>query len=464
MYIDYFAEGLSAFAENVRAGRMTFEAATRAALGRIEVLEPHLKAFECVDETRAINTAKSLDQLLANGTDLGPLMGVTIAVKDIIAVDGMPTTNGSNYSAAHLTLSEGTLIKQLRAAGCVILGKTKTVEFALGGTGINESRGTPWNPWDAKQHRIPGGSSSGSAVAVAAGLCGFALGTDTGGSVRIPACYNGLMGHKTTVGLWPTDGIFPLSATFDSVGPLCRTAADATLIHQCIAGQTPMHDLPLKGLRFGLPRQLFFDDLDVEVRRHFDESVAKLQTAGVEISEFDIPEAVERETVFPTIVGAEIIAAIRPDDFQKAFPNMDKVTRARAALGLDVTGVDYVLAQKRVMQLQQIALEKFAHLDAWISPTCLMQPVTIAETEQDDAIAARALLSSRNTQPSNLFGQCAASVPIPVPDSSLPVGFHLMLPAGRDNRLLAICRSVQECLGPPAVLDVERFIASKSAS
>ncbi len=464
MDIDYFAEGLATFAANVRAGSVTFETATRATLGRIGVLDPHVKAFECVDETRAVETARSLDQLLANGTDLGPLMGVTVAVKDIIAVDGLPTTNGSNFSAEHLRLAEGTLIKQLRAAGCVIIGKTKTVEFALGGTGINESRGTPWNPWDAKQHRIPGGSSSGSAVAVATGLCGFALGTDTGGSVRIPACYNGLMGHKTTVGLWPTDGIFPLSATFDSVGPICRTAADAAAIHQCITSEAPMHDLPLKGLRFGLPRQLFFDDLDAEVRHHFDKSATRLQSAGVEISEFDIPEAFERETVFPTIVGAEIIAAITPDDFQKAFPNMDKVTRARAALGLDVTGVDYVLAQKRMIQLQQIALEKFAHLDAWISPTCLMQPVTIAETEQDEVIAARALLSARNTQPTNLFGQCAASVPIPVPESSLPVGFHLMLPAGQDSRLLAICRSVQECLGSPAVLDAERFIASKSAS
>ena len=183
---DPFADGLAKFALDVRSSNLSFEAATQATLSRIEKLDPSLNAFECIDNERAQATAAALDQMLNNGTDLGPLMGVTVAVKDIIAVDGMPGTNGSNYSAEHLQYAEGSLIKKLRAAGAIIIGKTKTVEFALGPTGINKSRGTPWNPWDASEHRIPGGSSSGSAVAVAAGLCGFALGSDTGGSIRIP--------------------------------------------------------------------------------------------------------------------------------------------------------------------------------------------------------------------------------------------------------------------------------------
>ncbi len=459
---DYFADGLSAFAANVRAGRVSFEAATRATLYRITELDPHLGAFECVDEARAINTAKAFDQQLASGVDLGPLMGVSVVVKDIIAVDGMPTTLGSNYSAKHLKLSEGRLIKKLRDAGCIILGKTKTVEFALGATGINESRGTPWNPWDAKEHRIPGGSSSGSAVAVAAGLCGFALGSDTGGSIRMPACYTGQTGHKTTIGLWPTDGVFPLSATFDSVGPICRSVADASVIHQCITDQEPLSPIPLEGLRLGLPRQIFCDDLDPAVEEYFDKALAALKTAGVQIKEFDLPEAAERESLFPAIVGAEIIAAITPAGFKQAYDKMDSVTRTRAKAGLDVKAVDYVQAQKRVHELQAIALAKFKDLDAWVSPTSLMQPVTVREIEQDEAIAKRALLSSRNTMPTNIFGHCAISLPIPVPESSLPVGLQVMMPGGQDTRLLAICHAVQSCLGAHAIPDMEQFIEQKA--
>ncbi len=132
----------------------------------------------------------------------------------------MPTSNGSNHPCDHLNGAEGPVIQRLKSAGCIIIGKTRTVEYALGATGINSVRGTPVNVWDASTPRIPGGSSSGSAVAVAAGFCAFALGSDTGGSVRNPACFNGLVGHKTTVGRWPTAGIFPLSSTFDTAGPL----------------------------------------------------------------------------------------------------------------------------------------------------------------------------------------------------------------------------------------------------
>ncbi|MBX2878533.1 MAG: amidase, partial [Granulosicoccus sp.] len=224
---DPYANGLRAYAQQIRDGSLSVTQAITQTLSRIEALDSRLEAFEYVNSEQALIAAKSIDNLLATGTDLGPLTGVAVAVKDIITVDGMPVTNGSNADTAHLNGPEGQVIRKLRQAGCIIIGKTKTVEFALGATGANDSRGIPWNPWDNNTHRIPGGSSSGSAVAVAAGLCGFALGSDTGGSIRIPACYNGLFGHKTTVGLWPTDGVFPLSPTLDSVGPLCRYAEDA---------------------------------------------------------------------------------------------------------------------------------------------------------------------------------------------------------------------------------------------
>jgi len=453
---DHYADGLTGFGQRLRNGEVSIEATIEASLARIEKLNPALEAFECIDNQRAIQTAKALDVLLTNGTDLGPLMGVTVAVKDIIAVDGMPTTHGSNYQPDHLQFAEGSLVKSLRSAGCIIIGKTKTVEFALGPTGINSSRGTPWNPWDAEQHRIPGGSSSGSAVAVASGMCGFALGSDTGGSIRIPACYNGIFGLKTTLGQWPTDGVFPLSATFDSIGPLCRSAKDAQLIQQVVTGESIAPETTLNGLRFGIPQQVFLDDLDAEVKTAFDTAVNKLQSAGVQFVEVDFPESAEREVLMPAIMGAEIIDALGAEGFKKALPGMDPVTGARAAQGLDVKGHDYVAAKKRLQQLEQLAADKCTGTDAWISPTCLMLPPTLHEVEQSKSVEKRALLSSRNTQPANLFRLCASSLPLPV--DGLPVGLQLMMSGGDDSRLLSTSIALETLLGIPAAPVLQGFI------
>ncbi len=210
--------GITAFGRRLRQGEISAELATNSYLQRIETLEPRLQAFEHVAAEEALAAAQAIDRLLAAGTDLGPLMGVPVAIKDLFAVEGMPTTAGSNIDVIDIIGPEGSFVKNLKRAGCVILGKTKTVEFALGAAGTNRVRGTPRNPWDAKVFRVPGGSSSGSAVAVATGMCGFAIGSDTGGSVRIPAALCGTIGLKTTVGLWPLDGVFPLAPSFDTIG------------------------------------------------------------------------------------------------------------------------------------------------------------------------------------------------------------------------------------------------------
>ena len=199
------------FARRLRRGELTIEATVRGYLARIDALDPRLGAFEFVAADSALKSASALDRLLAAGCDLGPLMGVPIGIKDLFAVNGMPVTAGSQMDIADLVGAEGSFVKLLRKAGCVILGKTKTVEFAYGAAGTNTVRGTPWNPWDSRIHRAPGGSSSGSAVAVAAGLCAFAIGSDTGGSVRIPAALCGLFGLKTTVGYGRPMAYFPVT-------------------------------------------------------------------------------------------------------------------------------------------------------------------------------------------------------------------------------------------------------------
>lgn len=453
---DSFEQGLAAYAEDLRAGHITAVSTTQACLDRIAALNPRLDAFQLVDGERALAAAAAIDALLAAGTDLGPLMGVPIGVKDIIAVEGLPTTNGSKHPSADLTGPEGTIIHRLKAAGCIVLGKTKTVEFALGATGVNEARGTPWNPWDAYNHRIPGGSSSGSAVATAAGMCGFALGTDTGGSVRIPACYNGLFGHKTTVGLWPTDGVFPLSPTLDSIGPLTRNAGDAALVHAVITGQDIPMSARLDGLRFGQPTSFFFEDLDEHVSATVEAALVALTAAGVEIVDVDIPEAVERATLFPNIVPPELIARLTPERFDAIRAEMDPVTALRAASGLDVSAIAHVTAQQRRVQLESIADARFDGLDGWIAPTCPFVPMSI-ETLQRPEEAQRALLSSRNTQPANIFGICAATLPIQQFGTPLPVGLQLMAPRGADAVLLSMCLAIEPVLGTGPAPDLVGF-------
>ncbi|MFN2267938.1 MAG: amidase, partial [Desulfonatronovibrio sp.] len=232
-------QGLYRFASKLRRGETSCQEVTWACLKRIEILNPWLDAFVHIAADQALETARAMDKLLAAGVDLGPLMGVPVAVKDIMAVQEMPTRAGSRIDIADLIGQEGSFIKTLKSKGCVILGKTRTIEFAAGGQ--NTSHPTPWNPCDQDEHRTPGGSSSGSAVAMAAGLCGLALGSDTGGSVRAPAALCGVFGLKTTSGLWPLDGVFPLCPVMDSIGLLSATATDAAFFFSALDTSEPLN-------------------------------------------------------------------------------------------------------------------------------------------------------------------------------------------------------------------------------
>ena len=453
---DPFKHGISDFAQRLRSGDTTAVSATAYCLSRIRQYNDSLGAFVYVNEKGARATAQAIDALLKNGTDLGPLMGVPVGIKDLFAVTGMPVTNGSLHPTAHLSGTEGTIVKRLKRAGAIVLGKTATVEFALGATGINEACGTPWNPHDATEPRIPGGSSSGSAVATAAGMCAFALGTDTGGSVRIPACMNALTGHKTTHGRWPVDGVFPLSPTLDSIGPICRSVEDAQLIHQAIMREAIPTTTSLTTLTFGKPTGYFFDELDEDVRHTFDQAVSLLSDAGVQFVDIALPEAVEREMLFPAIVPAELLSTLTVEGFHSAKASMDSVTRARAEAGLGLAAVDYLIARKRQAALVPLIQQRLTAVDAWVAPTCPFTPMTLASL-QDPAMAARSLQASRNTQPGNLFGECSVSLPIGHLGARLPTGLQLSCAPGHDARLLSVANAVQHCIGQPPLPNLSGF-------
>jgi aspartyl-tRNA(Asn)/glutamyl-tRNA(Gln) amidotransferase subunit A len=458
--------GIVQFGEQLRAGLITSEQATRAYLSRIEALDRRLGAFQHVAVDSAVATARAMDALLASGTDLGPLMGVPVAVKDIFAVDGMATTAGSHLDVSDLIGGEGSFVKRLKRAGCVILGKTKTVEFALGITGLSTPKGTPWNPWDWEIQRLPGGSSSGSAVAVAAGLCTFAIGSDTGGSVRVPAALCGTVGLKTTFNLWPVDGVFPLAAHLDTVGLLTKTVADAGLAFAALSGQSvplPMPlPMPLQGLRLGRPDGYFFQNLEPDVEVRTRETLAALERAGAEIIEIEVPEAAAREHYFPVVLPTCLIAALGRERFLAACERMDPIVAMRGDNGLEVKAADYVRLEQQRAAHSLSANARFHGLDAWISPTVTLLAPPASDAEDRQRGMQLTLGMTQNSQPANYLGLSAVTLPIHGDAGSLPVGLQLMCPAHEDLRALAIALAVESVIGPGATPPLKAFLAGPS--
>ena len=447
-----------------RNGLVSCKEITSIYYERIKILNPYLNAYIYTDENQGLTWADGIDKLFSCGVDLGPLMGIPIAIKDICSVNEMPTTNGSQISSDDITGTEGNLVKRLKSLGCVILGKTHTVEFALGATGLNKYKGTPTNPWDEKIHRMPGGSSSGSAVAVASGLAAFAIGTDTGGSVRIPASLNGIVGLKITKNRWPTDGIFPLSPTLDTPGPLARNVKDTKLIFDTYNGST-MNQKPIKldNMIFGKLKEPFTSNLDTEVAEAYEIICDKLENLGATIEDVIIPEANEKATLFPAIVGSEIISAFGIDRFNNNVEKMDPVTGNRAKLGLKVSSFEYIKAKIRVSELENIIGKYFTKYDALISPTTVMQALEVDKSTIGGELHERSLLASANTQPVNIFGLCGISFPIHnllnnKDNKTLPIGLQIICGKNEDEKAVEIALALENYLGEPQLPDVSKFL------
>ena len=453
--------GIEGFGKRFRWGAITAEAATQAYLARIAALDPVLGAYEYVAADQALAAARAADGLLASGTDLGPLMGVAVAIKDLFAVDGMPVTAGSNLDVTDLIGPEGGFVKRLKQAGCVILGKLKTVEFALGGSGTNYNRGTPRNPWDAEIYRVAAGSSAGAGVAMAAGLTGFAIGSDTGGSVRGPAAYCGVVGVKTSAGLWPMDGIFPMSKTLDTIGPLTRSAADAAVIIGALTGADISPPTSLGGLRLGRPKNFFFDGVDEHVEKCIEAALADIAKAGAEIVEIDVPEIEENPTVFGAISRPELVAVFGRERFLGDRDKMNPDVADRAAPGLDVSADVYIRNLWRHRELREIGRRSMQTVDAWVGPvkSRVAPPFPPRFTTVEDA---RALvdLCAGPTRPANVFGFCATSQPVHQYGSALPVGLQVMCLDFHEPKLLSIARAIEDVIGEPSRPDLGAFLES----
>jgi aspartyl-tRNA(Asn)/glutamyl-tRNA(Gln) amidotransferase subunit A len=452
--------GLAEFARNFRSGAISSVQVTQSYLARIEALNPRLDAYEHVAADQALATAHAMDALFAAGTDIGPLMGVPIAIKDLIAVEGMPTRAGTRLDVSDLIGPEGPVVRALRRAGCIILGKTKSVEFALGITGLSQPRGTPVNAWDAGTLRLPGGSSSGSGVATAAGLCAFAVGSDTGGSVRVPAALNGVFGLKTSFGRFSNEGAFPLARHLDTIGLLTRSAHDAAIAFAELTGHAPPAPARIDNLRLARPDNYFFESLEPELASRVEAGLAEMQASGALIEGLLIPEAPEREDYFPVALPVCLLAELGRERFLTGRAMIDPVIERRIAAVLEVTASDYVALERRREASMKRALQRFEGFDAWISPTTTIYPPPVESLADPQRAFDLALGMTRNTQPANYMDLCAANIPLPMIGHALPAGLQVMCPPGEEERLLGIAIGIETLLGRPQLPGMEEFLVS----
>jgi aspartyl-tRNA(Asn)/glutamyl-tRNA(Gln) amidotransferase subunit A len=410
------------------------------------------RTFLLVHEQEALSAADRIDAQRRGGAKLPTLAGIPISIKDLFDEAGVVTLGGSTVLVgAPPAARDSTVVARLRSAGAVIVGRTNLVEFAFSGLGINPHYGTPKNTYDRATGRIPGGSTSGGAISVTDGMAAAAIGTDTGGSVRIPASLNGLVGFKPTARRVPLDGVLPLSTTLDSAGPIARTVADCALLDQVLAGERNgvLAAARLRGLRLAVPTTVFQDDLSPAVANAFTAALARLSAAGATLSEVPMAEFAQSATVGPggarpsALVSAEAFAFHRPW-LERAADRYDPRVLVRIRAGETITAAHYqelLQARQRFVDLINAAASGY---DALLMPTTPDIAPTIAETTRDDdsyfRLNGRML---RNTAIVNLFDGCALSIPCHEPGTA-PVGLMIAGTQNTDRRVLAIGLAVED--------------------
>jgi len=387
--------------------------------------------------------ADAADARAKAGISFGSIDGAILTVKDLFDVMGEPTRAGSRIEAnAARAATDAPIVRRLRTAGAVIVAKTNMSEFAFSGVGMNPHHGTPGNPAD--RTRVPGGSSSGAAVAAADHMCDIAIGTDTGGSCRIPAALCGIVGYKPSKQRVPTDGAFPLSYTLDSIGPLARTVADCARTDAVIAAEdyAPLKPAPVAGLRLGVPAGLLTTEWDNTVGTRFGAARKKLAGAGVRITDEAMPLVDEMQNVNAKggLAPAEAFS-IHRERLAKRADEFDPNVRVRIERGGNVTAADYVdmmQARARLVRAMDAQLSSF---DAWMMPTTAIVAPTIAEMQDTRTFNFKNMLLLRNTMTWNFFDNCAISIPIP--GSGLPVGLMLVARNGHDRRLFEVAAGIE---------------------
>jgi aspartyl-tRNA(Asn)/glutamyl-tRNA(Gln) amidotransferase subunit A len=442
---------IESLAADLAAGRTTSAALVRAALDRAtDPAGEGPRAFIELDEKGAMAAAQASDTLRAAGLARSPLDGLPVSVKDLFDVAGQITRGGSALLRdAPPAERNAVVVDRLQAAGAVIVGRTNMTEFAYSGLGLNPHHGTPRNPWDRATGRIPGGSSSGAAVSVTDGMAVAAIGSDTGGSVRIPSALCGLAGFKPTQRRVPLDGTLPLSGTLDSVGPLAASVRCCAIVDAVLAGEPidPPRPAELADLRLALPTDVVLDEMDADVARAFDAACAALSAAGARIRRIALPEFAELAAINArgTFLAAEAWTWHRRHLATSAAVYDPRVS-ARIAVGGKMTAADYldlVAARRRWIASVRARIDGF---DAMVMPTVPLVAPPIEPLVRDDTTYFKAnALMLRNPTLINFLDGCAVSLPCHAPGSA-PVGLMIAAAGGADRRVLAIGQAAERAL------------------
>jgi aspartyl-tRNA(Asn)/glutamyl-tRNA(Gln) amidotransferase subunit A len=439
-------------ADGIRKDDITSTELVQYLLNRIESLDGQLNAFRLRCPERALEQAAAADRKIKDGKEPGILHGIPFAVKDLFDVKGLPTTAGTSLLEKNIAAADAHAVRQLKRAGMILLGKTNTVQFAYGGVGINHDHGTPRNPWNRIQH-VPGGSSSGSAVAVCAGMVPMALGTDTGGSVRIPASLCGTAGLKTTVGRVSRAGVYPLSWSLDSVGPLTRSVKDAALVYRCLQGvdsndettwglatQDILSDLKdgVRGMRLAFAETVFWEDVDPEIEKAVRECGRVFETLGAKVRSIEFSEAEQaRQLNSKGLIIAAEAYTLNKKWLEEHFDRLDPIVAHRMIKGKAVETAEYLQNNLTWSKLRSKAIDTLTDVDAVIVPTTPIPALPTAEVDADiETYSERNLSYLRNTAIGNVLNMCGLSLPCGFTKQGLPIGLMIYAKPFQENVVL----------------------------
>jgi aspartyl-tRNA(Asn)/glutamyl-tRNA(Gln) amidotransferase subunit A len=415
-------------------------------LARIQKLDAKLHAFVEVFGAEARAAAEAADKAIRSGHAVGPLHGIPVALKDLIELEGRVTMGGSAVWRERRSSRTATLARKLIGAGMIVIGKTHTVEFAFGGWGTNQHLGTPWNPWDDKTQRTPGGSSSGSGVAVAARMVPCAIGTDTGGSVRVPAAWCGITGLKTTIGRISTWGVLPLTPTLDTPGPMTRSVEDAALLLQvmqgadardprtlCLRDVDPMPTLRrgVNGLRLARMPSSERAGVDAEVLAAYDRSLETFAGQGAQIVDLSLPRGFrDYGASSGRIMAAEAYALLGDIVDNNALP-LDEAVRPRIRAGAAISSREYLHTLAERERLKAEFGEAMAQVDAVLAPVTLTPALPLEAVDQNTTPAVF-------TRWGNFLDLCALAVPSGISGSGLPLALQIVCRGGDEATALRV--------------------------
>jgi len=453
---DALSKTISELAADLDARRRTARDLADDAIRRHETWDETLKAYSLWAAAEARRTAQAADAAFAAGARSGPLQGIPVSVKDLFGVTGWPTFAGSPRRLPAAWEQDGPLVASVRRQLGVIMGKTHMVEFAFGGTGVNNHYGCPRNPWDAKAARSPGGSSSGAGVSLCEGSAFLAFGSDTAGSVRIPASATGNVGLKVTAGRWSTDGVVPLSRVFDTPGILIRSVADAVYGFAALdpawgdarAFERMARACDIGSIRVGLGDPSMWEDCAPGIAEAAKEALDALARAGAKVRPKTVTEIKDAVAVFNDggVSGPELRAFLDLE-LPEWIPVIDKINNKVIQAAATLPTSVYLQRQYRLARLARSAAAQFDDVDVIACPTLVISPPVLDEISDSESHWAANRKLVRNTVPGNYLGLCAITMPVGRDRAGMPVGLQFTARGGEEERLLAVAWAAERVLG-----------------